>query len=172
LQALEKLWAVRWLCSLRWLHSRISLLSLGTCLLESIFMPPRRSSQPALSWSLRAGAFYDALFALLLVAFPEQIAAIFRLPLPGERFYLWLIAVFLMSLGAFYILLARNPAGQRDFLRLAIATRLAGAVVLGAAASGRTDLAGLWLIAGLDLLFGIAHLLLSRTPGADPALRS
>jgi hypothetical protein len=133
-------------------------------------MPPRRSSQTALSWSLRAGALYDALFAFLLVAFPEQIAAIFRLPLPGERFYLWLIALFLTSLAAFYILLARNPPGQREFLRLAIATRLAGAVVLGAAASGRDDLRGLWLIAGLDLLFGVVHLVLSRTPGADPAV--
>ena len=135
-------------------------------------MPSRRSSQTALSWSLRAGAFYDALFAFFLVAFPQQIGAIFRLPLPGERFYLWLIAVFLVSLGVFYILVARNPAGQRDFLRLAIATRLAGAVVLGTAASGRADLGGLWIVAGADLLFGLAHLVLSRTPGADPALSS
>jgi hypothetical protein len=132
-------------------------------------MPPRRSSQTALSWSLRAGALYDALFALFLVAFPAQIGAIFRLPLPGERFYLWLIAVFLLSLGVFYILVARNPTAQRDFLHLAIATRFAGAVVLGASASGRADLGGLWLIAGADLLFALAHFVLSRTPGADPA---
>ncbi|MEO7793879.1 MAG: hypothetical protein ABIV06_03835 [Thermoanaerobaculia bacterium] len=132
-------------------------------------MPPRNFSPTALSWSLRAGACYDALFAFLLVAFPVQIRNVFRLPLPGERFYLWLIAVFLLSLGAFYILVARNPARHRDFLLLAIATRLAGAVVLGAAALGRSDLAGLWVIAGADLLFGVAHLALSPSPGPNPA---
>ncbi len=135
-------------------------------------MPPRRFSPTALSWSLRAGAAYDALFALLLAAFPRQIAAVFRLPLPGERFYLWLIAVFLLSLGVFYILVARKPAERRDFLRLAIATRLVGAAVIGAAAVGRPDLGGLWAIAGGDLLFGAAHLALSRSLGADPASRA
>lgn len=133
-------------------------------------MPPRRYSPTALSWSLRAGAVYDALFAFLLVVFPAQIAGTFRLPLPGERFYLWLIAVFLLSLGAFYILVARNPAGARDFLRLAIAIRLAGAVVIAAATLGRPDLRGLWAIAAGDLLFGASHWALSRSLGADPAL--
>lgn len=135
-----------------------------------MLMPPRRYSPTALSWSLRAGAVYDALFALLLVVFPAQVAGAFRLPLPGERFYLWLIAVFLLSLGAFYILVARNPAGRRDFLRLAIAIRLAGAVVIAAASWGRPDLRGLWAIAAGDLLFGAAHWALSRSLGANPAL--
>jgi hypothetical protein len=114
---------------------------------------------------------YDALFALLLVAFPAEISATFRLPLPGERFYLWLIALFLASLGAFYILVARNPVARRDFLGLAIAIRLLGAVVIAGAAWGRPDLGGLWLIAGGDLLFGGVHLALALGLGADPALR-
>lgn len=135
-------------------------------------MDPRHHSQSALSWSLRAGAFYDGLFAVLLVFFPLQIGGIFRLPLPGERFYLWLIAVFLLSLSAFYILVARDPASQRDFVRLAVATRLGGAAVLGAAAIGRPELGGLWLIAAADLLFAVAHLALGRSAGADPAVRA
>lgn len=134
-------------------------------------MPARRSSSTALSWSLRAGAAYDALFALLLFAFPGPIAGLFRLPLPGERFYLWLIALFLLSLGAFYILVAREPLALRAFVRLAIAIRLAGGVVIGAAALGRPDLAGLWAIAAADLLFGLAHLALAPPAGADPAVR-
>jgi uncharacterized membrane protein len=133
-------------------------------------MPPRRLSPTALSWSLRAGAAYDALFAFLLVVFPAQIAGVFRLPLPGERFYLWLIAVFLLSLAAFYILVARNPAGRRDFLRLAIAIRLGGAAAIAAATLGRPDLGGLWGIAAGDLLFGSVHFALSRSLGADPAV--
>jgi hypothetical protein len=124
----------------------------------------------ALAWSLRVGAAYDALFAFLLVVFPTQIAGAFRLPLPGERFYLWLVAVFLVSLAAFYILVARNPGARRDFLRLAIAIRLVGGAVIAAATLGRPDLAGLWAIAAGDLLFGFTHLALSRSLGADPAL--
>ncbi len=134
-------------------------------------MPPRRYSPTALAWSLRAGAVYDALFAFLLVVFPVQIAGAFRLPLPGERFYLWLIAVFLLSLGAFYILLARNPAERRDFVRLAIAIRLVGGGVIAAATLGRPDLGGLWAIAAGDLLFGSVHFALARSLGADPASR-
>ncbi len=135
-------------------------------------MAPRNFSHSALSWSLRAGAAYDALFALVLVAFPQQIGSIFGLPLPGERFYLWLIALLLASLGAFYVLVARNPSGERDFLRLAVAIRLIGALVLGAAALGRPDLGGLWAIAAGDLLFGVAHLTLSRSPVADSAAQA
>jgi hypothetical protein len=125
-------------------------------------MPPRRPSPSALSWSLRAGAAYDAVFALLFVVFPAQLGATFRLPLPGERFYLWLIAVFLLSLAGFYTLVARDPGRHRDFVRLAIAIRLLGAAVIAAAAVGRPDLASLYAIAAGDLVFGIAHLVLAR----------
>ncbi len=125
-------------------------------------MPPRSDSPTALSWSLRAGAAYDALFAFLFVFFPGWIGSTFRLPLPGERFYLWLIAVFLLSLAGLYCLIARAPARYRDFVRLAIAIRLLGAVVIAAAALGRPDLASLYLIAAGDLAFGLTHLALSR----------
>lgn len=134
-------------------------------------MPPRRYPPTALSWSLRAGAAYDAAFAILFVAFPGWISATFRLPLPGERFYLWLIAVFLLSLAGLYLLVARDPLRCRDFVRLAIAIRLLGAVVIAAAALGRPDLASLYGIAAGDLAFGLAHLAFSRAlaSGAPPA---
>ncbi len=125
-------------------------------------MPSRSDSPTALSWSLRAGAAYDALFAFLFVVVPGWIGSTFRLPLPGERFYLWLIAVFLLSLAGLYILIARDPVRYRDFVRLAIAIRLLGAVVIAAAAVGRPDLGSLYLIAAGDLAFGLAHLALSR----------
>jgi hypothetical protein len=66
---------------------------------------------------------------------------------------------------------ARDTAGLRDFVVVAGLLRLAGAVVLGLSAWGRPDLTGLWPVAGADLLFGTAHLALSRTSGADPAHR-
>jgi hypothetical protein len=126
-------------------------------------MSRQRSSTSALSWSLRAGAAYDAVFAFLFVAFPGWIGATFRLPLPGERFYLWLIAVFLLSLAGFYILVARDPVRHPDFVRLTIAIRLLGSVVIAAAALGRPDLASLYAIAGGDLAFGLAHFAFSRS---------
>ena len=144
-------------------------------LLELPAMPPRRLQPTALSRSLQAGAAYDAVFALLLVAFPGWISKTFRLPLPGERFYLWLIAVFLLSLAGFYILVARNPGRDREFVRLAIAIRLLGAAVIAAAALGRPDLRSLYAIAFVDLAFGLAHLAFSRslaapaTPAAQAA---
>lgn len=149
----------------------------SNCLLELLLMPPRTYSPSALSWSLRAGAAYDAVFAFLFVAFPGWISTTFRLPLPGERFYLWLIAVFLLSLAGFYILVARDPGRNRDFVRLAIAIRLLGAAVIAAAALGRPDLGSLYAIASGDLAFGLAHLAFSRAlapvapsaPGAPPA---
>lgn len=122
-----------------------------------------RSSR-ALSHSLYAGALYDAIFAFLLVAFPAQVGSAFRLPLPGERFYLWLIAFFLLTLAAFYLLVGRDPGRHRDFLRLAIAARLAGGAVIGAAVLGRPDLVGLLAVAAGDLAFGLAHLAFSRSP--------
>ncbi len=137
-------------------------------------MLQRRYSPAALSWSLRAGAVYDAAFAVLFVAFPGWISTAFRLPLPGERFYLWLIAVFLLSLAGLYLLIARDPSRYRDFVRLAIAIRLLGAAVIAAAALGRADLASLYAIAAGDLAFGLAHLAFSRSlvpvaPSAPPA---
>jgi hypothetical protein len=132
-------------------------------------MPPRRYSPKALSWSLLAGAAYDAAFAFLFVAFPGWLSATFRLPLPGERFYLWLIAVFLLSLAGFYLLVARDPDRDRDFVRLAIAIRLLGAAVIAAAALGRDDLWSLYAIAFGDLAFGLAHFAFSRSlPGSAP----
>jgi hypothetical protein len=43
-------------------------------------------------------------------------------------------------------------------LRLAISGRLAGAAVLGLAASRDPGLAGLWAVAAADALLGLAHL--------------
>lgn len=136
------------------------------CLLDLPFMPPRTDSPTALSWSLRAGALYDAGFALVLVALPGQVGGLLRLPLPGERFYLWLVAFFLLALAAFYVLVARDPLRQPDFVRLAIATRLLGGAVIAAAALGRPDLSGLFAIAGGDFAFGLTHLALFRSSGA------
>jgi hypothetical protein len=89
-----------------------------------------------LSWTLAAGAAYDLFFALLMLAAPGLLERQFALPLPGERFYLRLLAV-------------------------AIAGRAVGAIVLALDAA-RPDLGGLWMVAAGDAAWSLLHLAASR----------
>lgn len=107
--------------------------------------------------SLALGALYDLGFAALMAAAPELPARWFRLPLPGEPFYLGLCAALLAGLAAMYLLAAHDPHRYAGNIAVAIATRLLGFGVLGWAAHGRPDLAGLWVVAGVDLGFALLH---------------
>ena len=106
--------------------------------------------------SLVAGAAYDAVFALLMVAAPGRLAEWFELPLPAD-FYLWLLAVLLVMLAALYLEAARDPRRYSTVVRVAIAGRLLGALVLGLAAWREPAFSGLWIAAGADAAFGLAH---------------
>lgn len=110
-----------------------------------------------LRWSLVLGAAYDAVFAVLFVVAPELPQRWTGLPMPGESFYLWLIAVFLGMLAAFYLLAAYDPVSYQGNVAVAVVGRAAGALALGWAAVGRPDLAGLWLLAAGDGLFAVLH---------------
>lgn len=125
-------------------------------------MSARSASLGPLAISLRLGAAYDFAFALAFVAAPGSVSASLDLPLPGERFYLWLLAVLLAILGGFYLLVARDPARHRELVWMAVLGRAAGACVLALATFGRPELAGLWIPAAGDLAFAIAHALLAR----------
>lgn len=107
--------------------------------------------------SLVAGALYDLAFALLMVGAPGLPARWLSLPLPGEAFYLRLIAVILTMLALLYVAAARDPRRYSAIIMVAILGRAAGAAVLGLAASRRPDLAGLWPLAGADLGFALLH---------------
>jgi hypothetical protein len=111
--------------------------------------------------SLVLGAAYDAGFAALMVAAPRHLAAWFAVPLP-PRLYLWLLAVVLLMLAAFYLLAAKDPRRYSGTITVAIGGRLAGAAALGLAALLDPRLAGLWGAAAADAGFGVAHLLLWR----------
>jgi hypothetical protein len=106
---------------------------------------------------LVAGALYDLGFAALMVLAPQAPAAWFRLPLPGERFYLLLCAALLGGLAATYLLAAYDPQRYGGNVVVAILTRGAGFVALGGSAYGRSDLAGLWIVAFIDLGFALLH---------------
>jgi hypothetical protein len=106
---------------------------------------------------LLVGALYDLGFAVLMVAAPNLPARWFHLPLPGESFYLWLCAVLLAGLALMYLLAAHAPHRFSGNIAVAILARGLGFVALGWAAFGRPDLAGLWVVALVDLGFAAVH---------------
>lgn len=110
-----------------------------------------------LSASLVIGALYDLGFALLMTLAPAATAQLLALPLPGERFYLWLIAVLLIMLAALYLQAAHDPRRYSAVILTAIVGRLAGALAFTIAAWGRPELGGLYPLAAADLLFALAH---------------
>jgi hypothetical protein len=110
--------------------------------------------------SLTLGALYDLGFAVLMVAAPGVPARILNIPLPGETFYLWILAVLLTMLAALYLTAARDTRRYSGIVAVAIAGRLAGGLVFLVAALMRSDLGGLYPLAAADLAFGIAHAVL------------
>ena len=106
--------------------------------------------------SLWAGAAYDVIFAATMVLIPELAAELMGIRLPGEPFYLWLIAVFLLMLAGFYGLAAYDPVAYRGNILICIAGRGLGfgAMVLGAW-TAEPPMPVLYLMAGGDLFFAL-----------------
>jgi hypothetical protein len=110
--------------------------------------------------SLVAGALYDLLFAVAMVAAPGIPARLLDLPLPGPRFYLWILAVLLAMLAALYLLAAHDPRRYSGVIAVAIGGRLLGALALAAAAAlTGPGLSGLYALAAADFTLGAAHAL-------------
>jgi hypothetical protein len=116
----------------------------------------------ALAVSLRVGALYDFVFAGLMLAAPDALEGAFALPLPGEAFYLRLLAILLTMAGVTYLIAARDPETFRPLVTLAVVARFAGAVALAASAFGEPRLAGLWGPALGDFGFAVVHAALGR----------
>lgn len=107
--------------------------------------------------SLVAGAAYDLGFAAIMVLAPGLPARLLGLPLPGEAFYLWLMAILLSMLAALYLLAAHDPRRYSGIIAVAVGGRLLGAVAFALAAQGRPDLGGLYPLAGADLALAASH---------------
>lgn len=107
--------------------------------------------------SLYAGAAYDLAFAGLMTVAPQWAARRMGLPLPGERFFLWLIAVLLVMLAALYVKAAQDPRRYSAVIAVAIGGRLAGAAAFALSAVGQPDLAALYPLAAADAVFGLCH---------------
>jgi hypothetical protein len=108
-----------------------------------------------LQGSLVAGAVYDLAFALCMLVAPGVPARVLKLPLPGERFYLWVIAILLAMLAALYLLAARDPRRYSGVIAVAIVGRLAGALAFAAAAVEQPSLLpGIAVLAAGDFILG------------------
>lgn len=105
--------------------------------------------------SLVVGGLYDLILAMVLVLAPGSLARLLALPPPGEDFYLWLMAVMMGMLGGFYLLAAYDPMAYQGNIRITIAGRTAAGLVLALAA--RVDLAGLYFLAAIELVFASVH---------------
>jgi hypothetical protein len=107
--------------------------------------------------SLVAGALYDLAFAGALVLEPELPARLLGVPLPGEPFYLWILAVLITMVAALYLFAAEDPRRYSAVVLVAALGRCAAAVAFGTAALGDPALVGLWTAAAIELAFGLAH---------------
>lgn len=112
----------------------------------------------ALRATLLLGAAYDLAFAAAIGFAPGLPARLLRLPLPGERFYLWVLAILLLMLAAAYLAAWRDPLRYRAIVWIAIVGRLGAGVAFAVCALPRPDLAGLYALAAGDSLIAVAHL--------------
>lgn len=124
--------------------------------------PSSRGDHRALAVTLTIGAAYDFFFALLFVAAPGFLSTTFDLPLPGEPFYLRVIAVFFVIAGSTYLIAAQDPVRFRPLVFVAIGGRTLGFFALALSAFGQPALAGVWPPALGDLGFAIAHAVAGR----------
>jgi hypothetical protein len=110
--------------------------------------------------SLVAGALYDLVFAVLMVATPRLPARILNLPLPPlpeGRFYLWIMATLLLMLAALYLAAAYDPRRYSAIIAVAIGGRAVGAAAFATAALTGSGLGGLLLLAAADLAFSVLY---------------
>ena len=106
--------------------------------------------------SMAAGAAYDWAFAVGILAFPELSARMLGLVVPADPVYLSLNGIFLLLLGALYLVAARDPERHQGIVAVAAAGRFAGALFLAKAWAAGRPAAFLWLGVG-DLAFAVVH---------------
>lgn len=107
--------------------------------------------------SLAIGGIYDLLLAVLLAVAPGLPFGLLALPLPGEPFYLGLLVVLVAMVAALYLLAAYDPMAYAGNVLVAIGGRLTAGVMMAWMAAGRDDLSGLYILAAVDLAFGVIH---------------
>jgi hypothetical protein len=111
--------------------------------------------------SMALGAAYDAAFGVAILAFLRPSAAVLRLDVPADPFYVRLNGLFLLMLAAVYAIAARDPARHRAIVWIAIVGRVAGFALF--ARAGLTGGIPTFVALGVaDLGFALVHLALMR----------
>jgi len=112
-------------------------------------------------YALASGAAFDGVFAVAILAFTRQAAAILRIDLPADPVYLYLDGVLLLILAAVYAAAAREPERYRAVAPLSAAGRGAGFILfLWAWLGGRP--ATFLALGFADLAIGVATFALWR----------
>ena len=110
----------------------------------------------ALSTAFRAGALYDWVLGLVILAAHPEVFRLFRIPPPGDLFYFRTNSLVLFLLGLYYWEIGRDPGARRWAAWTAVAARFGGgALLLVLALAHRPPGTGLFLaFAGIDFLWG------------------
>jgi hypothetical protein len=105
----------------------------------------------ALALTMGFGAIFDFAFAAAILVVPHASSTLLGIPLPDDPFYLRLVAVLLVILGAVYLLPARAPERFHAIAPISASGRVLGFVLFALAwshgrppaflALGLTDLA-------------------------------
>ncbi len=117
----------------------------------------RFRSQQLLQASLALGGTFNIALGILLGLAPHSALGILDLARPVPGFYLEVVAVLAALLGCYYLLASSDVRRYSGIVALAIAGRLFVALVLAFAANRGAESAGLWVLAGVEALFGGAH---------------
>ncbi len=107
--------------------------------------------------SLGLASAFNLGFAVLLFAAPEVPARWLRLAAPEQPAFPWFLASLLLMLSVLYLLAAQDPRRYSGIILVAIGGRALEALVLGVGAASRPELSGLWMLAGVDLVFSASH---------------
>ena len=115
-----------------------------------------------LGFSFLIGGILDGVFGVAILVAAEPAAAWLHLTLPIPRVYFDLNGLFLVALGAIYLLIARDPRRLAPVATVATLLRFGGfALFFSDLVMGRAEDAFAW-IGLMDGIFAVVHLLLLR----------
>lgn len=123
------------------------------------------ATRRALRGSLAAGAVYDLVLGLFILALGPAAMAAVGSPVPGSTFFFRLAALPLFVLPVLYVSAAHAPAVDAFRAPVLWARGGGGAFVLVLTALVRPGAAGVFLAVGAaDLVWALVHALLWRAP--------